>query len=514
MTGFGIFLTILAIAGLIALKIFRAAHDGKLEKMRVNAENKIKRGDMTDDQATRLINSTQFWAPNWAPKALYGLAVLGVVLSSFHGMFFYAEPTFKYHVRPIWGGEHVVSGKTGYSVKGFGRVNNWKIAMSVQATPGGSETASGAESETSISANLPTQNIVFLDQVDSAGAATVRFRLPDDEEMFLTLVHDFRSPENFLNTELIPAFKETFQATGSLMSAEEYFSGGRTDFNNEFANQMDDGIYLVRRIQVTVQDAGGKRQASADASADAQDEYNDDDGKVVYKVEKRLDPETQLPLRKKQKFKGYGVTVVSARVTDMVPNKKFRSRMEAKQDASAKRAVNREERIQEEEQKFLAIARGEREIAERQAAARKVQIEKTTNAETTKRLALIAADQRRQEALIAKETAAIQLEQAKIDAQKTRELADAEAYKKKEIILADNALDKKLAALVKIATVQAKAQAERAVPNTVIYRGDGGDTALGSAMDVQNVADTQLLKNLNALDLNIGIAPQKAAVRR
>ncbi len=514
MTGLGIFLVILAIAGLIGVKIMRGLHEGKLEKMRVNAQLSIKRGDMDENEAEQLIAAEVFWAPLWVNKALIGVVALGVFLSMFNGMFFYAEPTFKYHVRPIWGGEYVVSGKTGYSVKGFGRVNNWKIAMSVQATPGGSESAAGAESETSISANLPNQNIVFLDQVDSAGSATVRFRLPDDEDMFLELVHDFRSPENFLNTELIPAFKETFQATGSLMSAEEYFSGGRTDFNNEFANQMDDGIYLVRRIQVTVKDPGASRKSSADASAPEQDEYSEDEGKVVYKVEKRLDSETGLPLRKVQKFKGYGVTVVSARVTDMVPNKKFRSRMEAKQDASAKRAVNREERIQEEEQKFLAIARGEREIAERQAAARKVQIEKTTNAETTKRLALIAADQRRQEALIAKETAAIQLEQAKIDAQKVKELADAEAYRKKEIILADNALDKKLKALVEIARVQAKALAERAVPNTVIYRGGGGDAALGSSTDVQSVADTQLLKNLKMLDLNVGIAPSKARVRQ
>ena len=443
MTALGILLTILAIAGLVVIKLFRNMHDGKIEKMRINSERAIEKGELSQGQATRLLDAERFWAPAWASKALIGITVLGIVLSSFHGMFFYAEPTFKYHIRPIWGGESVVSGETGYRVKGFGRVNDWKIAMSVQATPNGSiDDVSSAEDSTNISANLPTQNIVFLDQVDSAGSATVRFRLPDDETAFLNLVHDFRSPENFLNTELIPAFKETFQATGSLMSAEEYFSGGRTDFNNEFANQMDNGIYLVRRIQVNAQDAGG-RHASADASAVNQDEY-DDDGKVVFKVEKRLDPETGFPLRKEQKFKGYGVTVVSARVTDMVPNKKFRSRMEAKQDASAKRAVNREERIQEEEQKYLAIARGEREIAEEQAAAKKVQIKQTTDAETSRRLAVIEANKLKEQAQIAKETAQIQLEKAEIDAKKKERLADAEAYEKAKILEADNALKEKM----------------------------------------------------------------------
>ena len=48
----------------------------------------------------------------------------------------------------------------------------------------------------------------------------------------------------------MPAFKETLQATASLMSAEEYYSGSRSEFNTEFENQMGQGIYIVRREEV------------------------------------------------------------------------------------------------------------------------------------------------------------------------------------------------------------------------------------------------------------------------
>ena len=72
------------------------------------------------------------------------------------------------------------------------------------------------------------------------------------------------------------------------------------------------------------------------------------------------------------------------------------------QQAAADRAIAREQRIQEEEQKLLAVARGEREVAERQAAAKVIQIEKTTDAETEKQLAITAAEREREAARIAR----------------------------------------------------------------------------------------------------------------
>ena len=77
-----------------------------------------------------------------------------------------------------------------------------------------------------------------------------RFSIPTDRDIFLQMAHEYRSPENLLRTGLIPAFKETLQATASLMTAEAYYSGDRTEFNSEFENQMSDGVYNVRREEV------------------------------------------------------------------------------------------------------------------------------------------------------------------------------------------------------------------------------------------------------------------------
>ena len=216
-----------------------------------------------------------------------------------------------------------------------------------------------------------------------------------------------------------------------------------------------------------------------------------------------------MPLRKEQNYKNYGVTIVSARVTEMIPNDEFQKRMKAKQNASAQRAVNREERIQEEEQKFLAIARGEREIAEVQATARKNQMTKTTDAETAKRLIIITANQQKERAAIEKQTAQINLEKADLDAQKTERLADATAYEKKKILEADNALKEKLSTEVQIHKVWANALANRAVPQYVWSSGgDGGEAGgppVGSDLEMKRMMQILTVNAAKTLGYDRGV---------
>ncbi|KGD64126.1 hypothetical protein Y5S_02666 [Alcanivorax nanhaiticus] len=390
---------------------------------------------------------------------------------------FYAEPGYVYHVRTLMGNEEVVS-DVGYQFYLFGRWNSWKRALTVQAVRGGSETLDYVEVESSeTSAALPPQNIMFLDQVDANAQATVRFTIPTDKESFLHLAHEYRTPENLLRTALIPAFKETLQANASLMSAEEYYSGGRTEFNTEFENQMINGIYIVRREEVSEKRVG-EIKGSANVAMGAEQQDYGDDSKVVFVVRKMVD-EAGIPLRKSQRFIDYGVTVVEARVTQMDPNQRFVERMQLKQKASADRAIAREQRVQEEEQRLLAIARGEREVAERQAKAKVDQIQRTTEAETEKQLAITQAEKQKEQSEIEKETAQIQLEKARIEAETRRTLADAEAYQKKAVLQADNALAQKLDAEIEIQKIWAQAFANRKVPQYVFGGGDGG-TPTGS----------------------------------
>lgn len=403
-------------------------------------------------------------------RIAYGIPAVLMAVGIFTGMLFWAEPGYKYHVRDILGEEHVIEG-SGFKLKTFGKVNAWKNALSVQSVIGAEDAGVQAEVDSDVlSATIPAKRIVFLDQVDGQVAATARWKLPDDDQAFLQMVHDYRTPENLLRTELIPGFQETLDATAALMGADEYYSGGRTAFISEFEDQLRNGMYQVRRIEL--KQPAPRATAAANASTGTEQAPFGDEDQVVYKVEKIVD-EAGIARRKVQTFSRYGIAVVSGRVTEIVPNASFATRMQSKQDASAAKAINRENRLKEEEGRLLEIAKGDREVAARQAQAKVEQIEKTTNAETSKQLAITAAQQSLESERILKEQAAVALERSRLEADRTKTLADAEAYRKRAILQADNALQAKLDAEVAIQKAYADAFAKRSVPQ--IYIAGGAD---------------------------------------
>jgi len=478
MAFWGILFGVLCIAAIIGLGFFRASQAMKVERMRAELE---AQGVKNEDINKRL-ESITYDIPAQTVPTLIGAAVLSFLVGMFNQVFFYAEPGFVYHVRTITGEEKVVS-DVGYNTYLFGRYNAWKRSMTVQTTAGSGEKLTAEADDALASAIMAPLNIMFLDQVDADAEATVRFSIPQDSENFLKLAHEYRSPENLLRTALIPAFKETLQSTASLMSAEEYYSGGRSGFNSEFENQMTNGIYIVRREEQLTH-SNRKQKASANAAlGDKQEDYGDET-KVEFVVNKVLD-ETGAPKRKAQKFTNFGITVLDARLTDMRPNQKFVERMQLKQKASADRAIAREQRIQEEEQRLLAIAKGEREVAERQAQAKVEQIQRTTEAETEKQLALTGSQKLKEQAEIAKDTAEIELEKARIEAETQRTLAEAEAYQKKVILQADNALAQKLDAEIQIQKLWADAFAKRQVPTNVFGGNGAGGAPVGSDGEVK-----------------------------
>jgi regulator of protease activity HflC (stomatin/prohibitin superfamily) len=505
-------LAVLMVAGIIAITVWKVTHSKRLAQMKLNAHAKGWTQDKIDD----LDNAEAFPLPSWTRTALGLGAAAFVGIGMFHSIFFYAEPGYKYHVRTVLGEERVID-DVGYAYYLFGRYNSWKKAMTIQSTitsaKSGAEGDVTAEEEekSGTSASLPQQTVVMLDQVDAKVSATVRFRLPSDKETFLKLVHEYRTPVNLIRAALIPAFQETLQANGSLMGAEEFYSGGRTQFNAEFDNQMQGGVYLVRRKEIIIEDdAAADPAATAASNLGTKQQKFGDNKRVRFAVEKILDADGQ-PRRKRQKFTDFGINVVEARVTDLLPNVKFLERMQLKQQAAADRAIAREKRVQEEEQKLLAIAKGEREIAEQQAEAKKLQITQTTNADTTKQLALIEASKSFEQAEIDKKTAKVTKERADIDAQRIKVLADADKYEREMRIKGDNALDKKLTAEIEIQKVWADAYARRNVPTNVFGVGGNSTVPTGSDTEVKTFLQIMTLDAAKRLNYDRGIDKEVVA---
>ena len=204
----------------------------------------------------------------------------------------------------------------------------------------------------------------------------------------------------------------------------------------------------------------------------------------------------------------WGIVVAQAILENLDPDDRFEEQIQARKDAASRRIVAREQRLEQEEQRLLAIQAGETDIAKRQAAARTEQIQATTDAETQKQLALIAAEQQREQADIARQTAGINLEKARIDAEAVTVAADAEAYAKSAILEADGALAQKLDAWVEAQRVWASAAAQINVPSTVIAGGGEGGTAGSALGTVDQFMQLMMMKTAQDLQVDPTIRTQ------
>lgn len=424
-----------------------------------------------------------------ARKTALKLGGLGAALAVlFFGGFTYNEAGYQTHIRTIYGHESVAT-EVGYAWKGFGRATAWKQAQTIQFTAKAERTVDDAM-------NVEGFKVVFLGNVDAVVEASTRFRMPTGEQ-FLKIAREYRTPDNFFAVGIIPAVRETLQTTASMMTADEYFAGGRSEFSTTFDDQLQNGQYHVRRIET--------QNVSARTANDDETAVNPRDGQEVrrssFEIVKLKDQSGNY-MRKVQPFRDLGTTVVEARITDMSPNERFRERMTKVQESQAQLALARQERLREEEQKLLVITKGEREVEEKRQTSLREQIERTTLAETDKRLALIESEKLKEQAVIQKETASTQVQTAELEAKRTKLLADAEAHAKKVVIEANGALEQKLEAWVK--AQEAWANAIKVAPVPHISMGGAGE-GNGRTTEVQSLMQMMMINQAKSLSLDMNV---------
>jgi regulator of protease activity HflC (stomatin/prohibitin superfamily) len=423
--------------------------------------------------------------------------VLGLIFTG-GGAVGYNDAGFCQHTRTIFGNETSTC-ETGWYFAGWGTSTAWPHYITVANTLDATGESASTVFQGSV---MPPYRVRLADNWTGDVTQTTRFGIPQDSEQFLEMARTFRSPERLINTTLKPAVTASLDSVSNMFTMEEYYSGGKRDqFKSEFKDAIEKGRAQVK--QVSLNQAGGvvPSRAAPSNSDVAQDTSEVGDTEVRRIIMEKVTDVSGNDVRIPHDFAEIGVTVASAILENLDPDDKYEEQINDRKAAASRRVVAREQRLEQEEQRLLAIQQGETDIAKRQAAAKVEQIEKTTNAETTKKLALIEAERMKEEAQIAQQTAAINLERARIDAEAVTVAADAEAYAKEAILTADGALQQKLAAWVEAQKVWADAASKINVPSTVIAGGDGAGSA-GSAL---GTVDTfmQMLMVKTARDLQV-----------
>lgn len=414
---------------------------------------------------------------------------IGAFTVTFDHVYFYNEAGQMTHVRTIFGEEKVVE-DVGYATKWFGRSTAWRRTIGVQSAMQVDEDAIPNGHPAVIIENLP---IVFLGNVDAKAEFSTQFRLPSGDA-FLKIAQEYRTPDNFLQRALLPAVKETLQATASLMSADDYYAGNRSHFGAEFENQLRNGLYLTSRKEIRVKRDNFPPQTAVLQSGIEQGSFGDNSS-TRFVIEKKVDKDGQ-ELRKQQQFRLFGVELVDARVTHIDPNPQYQQRMVRVQQALAELAVARQNRLKEEEEKELVTARGAKDVEARRQESLRNQIERTTEAETEKQLTLINAERENRRAEIDKQTAELLRDTARVNAEATKIAADADAYAREAQIKADGALQTKLDALVEINRAWADAAARAPVPNVMMGSTEAGVGRQDEMSKLMSVLATKAAQDL------------------
>lgn len=392
------------------------------------------------------------------------------------GLFSYNDAGYCQHIRTITGSEKQEC-SVGWYVVGYGKSNAWPWAITISHTSRESDDGSNI---------APPYRVRMADNWTGDVTHATRFEIPKDDR-FLDMAKVFRSPERLISTTLLPAVTASLDSVSNLYTMEEYYAGGKRDqFKTEYRDAIEKGRAVVRQItdNSTVNGAKVSKVAASNSSV-TEDTSEIGDLMTQRTYMEKVIGDDGLAKREVHDYAEYGIRVASAILENLDPDDAFEKQIKARKDAASRRIVAQEERKEQEEQRLLAIQTGQTQIAKRQADAQVNQIEKTTNAETTKKLALIEAERFKEEASIQKETAQLQYERDQIAAKSRKVLADAEAYAKEAVLKADNALAQKLEAEVQIHQVWAQAYAKRQVPTNVTTLGGGGDVATGGDSEVK-----------------------------
>ncbi len=430
-------------------------------------------------------------------SALLGLMLIGLALGGAQGVIFYASPGMSYLVQYPWGTQKAVL-EPGFHPRFFGEAIPFKKYMTVSF--------GGVSSD--FSGVAPVQEIRFHDSVTANMRMTARFQLPENEEWFLPMAIAYRSQGNLINSSLIPIIQEAMRNSGRMYSAQEYIGGKGGDFENAVLDQIRNGIYLLD-IEEERATHGPQTITQAESRTIQQDQT------VQVRVRIRRDSAGQ-ELRKDSQdhpLKKFGIVLVQANVQDVDPDPAFKDKLKEQREAAAQVAIERQNARKEEERKKRIIAQGEAEKAEKKIELEKQQIERVIAGETKAKEAepeqvkkVTEATTRKREAEIEFERKQVELETAKLEARRIQTLAQAEADKRRLLMQADNALEKRLEAYVRVSEAFASAiRDKRLVPEVVVSGAQGAGQSNASDLIALLMAKT-------ARDLGVAVSePDRVA---
>jgi len=256
--------------------------------------------------------------------------------------------------------------------------------------------------------------IRFNDATEASAQTVVRFRLPDKKSDMLILHSEYVNKEYLALKGLAPYTIECLKNSAQLMDSEQHYSGGRAQLSQFFQDQLEDGLYLLDVQEKVTRDTFTNEV------------------KRVYESNIRIGKSGDK-VRKESDLKKFGINIASATIENVDYESQVDEKLKKKIEASTRESVSKQNLVTAQQEAMTAEAEGRRRLVEIEYEEMQRQTQAVVQAETQVKL----AEKDKDKQLIA-------MEAAKLEAQKIKALAEAEAYAKQKIMAADGALEKKL----------------------------------------------------------------------
>ena len=358
-------------------------------------------------------------APNallmWNGKNRIKLIALAFLLISVDMMTIFAKEGHQYYILTPTGHRYAITSPGFKAIIPLSKVQEWSKYMEVKAVK--TDTLGVIlenESVEGIEGVIPGGvKVMFIDRASADVFISARFEIPNDEESFIKLVETYKTPQNLVNNTLLQTITEQLTNITFMYSADDYVSGGATDYKLTIEDALKNGGYVVSREEVsdtlftpevlTVDSLISKPRGIRE----------------IRKLTKNIKVlENGIPKRVPHEINTNKVITAQVIVSDVVLEKSFTDKLKQQRDISAEKIIEIQKIETAGAAQLRIIAEGERDKAAERVAQELEQVAKLINIETQVK----EEESKRQLAEIA-----VQTEEFKAKALLTREKSQADA---------------------------------------------------------------------------------------
>jgi len=315
----------------------------------------------------------------WNGKNRLKLTLLAILLIAMDMSAIFAKEGHQYYVLTPTGQRYTIATPGFKVVVPFSKVQEWSKYMEVKAVKVNELTGEYLEDVSGIEGIIPGGvKVMFIDRAMAQVFISTRFEIPSDEEAFIKLVETYKTPQNLVNNTLLQTINEQLTNITFMYSADDYVSGGATDYKLTIEDALKNGGFVVRREEVidtlftpeilTVDSLVSKPRSIQEIRKFTKN------SKVI---------ENGIPKRVPHEINTNKVITAQVIVSDVVLESTFTDKLRQQRDISAEKIIEIQKIETARAAQQRIIAEGERDKAAERVSQEKQQVAKLISIETS-----------------------------------------------------------------------------------------------------------------------------------